>query len=242
MKRGLLWMLALLLVVAFVGLGRWQLGRAQEKQALLAANAKVLSERRATPLDRVARAPAQALDWIETAGAFDARDALLLDNQTRGGRAGVRVYRVFVPHRAAPLLVDLGWLPLPGDRVLPAVPRPEGELVLRGLLAPPPSAGLALGGGIERREHAWLLTRVDIAAIGAAVERPLLARVLRLDPALQLPGLPDYARDLDALANTLPPEKHRGYALQWFALAAGVAVAALVVGLRRERSVWKSAR
>ena len=41
------------------------------------------------------------------------------------------------------------------------------------------------------------------------------------------------ARDLDLLPNTLPPEKHRGYAFQWAALASAVLVIALVLGLRR---------
>ena len=58
------------------------------------------------------------------------------------------------------------------------------------------------------RWQAWLLTRVDIAALAAGLRLPLAPRVLRLDPALPL----GYARDLDVLPNTLPPERHRGYA------------------------------
>ena len=42
----------------------------------------------------------------------------------------------------------------------------------------------------------------------------------------------NYARDLELLPNTLPPEKHRGYALQWFGLAFATFVAALFVSLR----------
>jgi cytochrome oxidase assembly protein ShyY1 len=41
-----------------------------------------------------------------------------------------------------------------------------------------------------------------------------------------------YARDLELLPNTLPPERHRGYALQWFGLAFATLVAALFVTLR----------
>ena len=60
---------------------------------------------------------------------------------------------------------------------------------------------------------------------------PLAPRVLRLDPALPL----GYDRDLELLANTLPPEKHRGYALQWFALELAVFVTALILTFRRSR-------
>jgi cytochrome oxidase assembly protein ShyY1 len=54
---------------------------------------------------------------------------------------------------------------------------------------------------------------------------------LRLDPALPL----GYQRDLDVLPNTLPPERHRGYAVQWFGLAVASLVTALVLTLRRKK-------
>jgi surfeit locus 1 family protein len=57
----------------------------------------------------------------------------------------------------------------------------------------------------------------------------LAPRVLRLDPALAI----GYARDLDVLPNTLPPERHRGYALQWFGLALLTFLFALYLGFRR---------
>ncbi|WP_277872353.1 SURF1 family cytochrome oxidase biogenesis protein, partial [Vulcaniibacterium tengchongense] len=119
-------------------------------------------------------------------------------------------------------------------RRLPAVPRPAGPQRLRGLLAPPPSTGLALGPALAREGEAWLMTRVDMAAIAQAtgLERMPAPRVLRLDPGLPL----GYARDLRLLANTLPPERHRGYAVQWFALALTVLVVALVLSLRRRRA------
>jgi len=56
-------------------------------------------------------------------------------------------------------------------------------------------------------------------------------RVVRLDP--KLPG--GYARDLDILPNTLPPERHLGYAVQWWALSIAVLVTALVLTFRKPR-------
>ena len=67
-------------------------------------------------------------------------------------------------------------------------------------------------------------------ALGAAAAPS--PRVLRLDPDLPL----GYTRDLALLANTLPPDKHRGYALQWFALALAVLVTALVLSLRKKNA------
>lgn len=228
------WILAALVIALFVRLGLWQTHRAVEKEAMLDAAAKVLQRRDPQSLAAAGGAArAHTYDWATGSGQFDARDALLLDNQQRNGRAGVRAYRVFVPAQGGPLLVDLGWLPLGGDRKLPQVPRPEGTLQLRGLLAPPPSTGLALGPALGRDHEAWLMTRVDLAAIEKAtgLPAPLAPRVLRLDPAMKI----GYERDLALLANTLPPEQHRGYAVQWFALALAVLVTALILTFRKRR-------
>lgn len=228
------WSLAVAAMVLFAGLGRWQSHRAVEKQAMLDAAAQVLTTREVHPL-AAAHDPARVdrYDWAVGEGAFDARAPLLLDNQQRDGRVGVRVYRIFAPDDAGPLLVDLGWLPLPPSRELPQVPLPEGRMELRGLLAAPPSSGIRLGRGLVQVEEGWLLTRVDMGAIADAtgLSVPLAPRVLRLDPAMPL----GYERDLELLANTLPPDKHRGYAVQWFGLALAVLATALILTFRRRR-------
>ena len=228
------WTLAMVLAAGFASLGAWQLRRAVEKQAMLDAAVEVTTARTARTLGSAADPlRASEYDWAEGLGRFMARGPLWLDNQQRGGRVGVRVYKIFQPDIGVPLLVDLGWLPLAGDRAMPAVRVPSGPVELRGLLVPPPSAGIALGSGIARSDDGWLLTRIDLDAIRAAtgLSEPLAPRVLRLDPALPL----GYARDLELLANTLPPAKHRGYALQWFGLALAVLVTALILTFRRPR-------
>ena len=170
-------------------------------------------------------------EWASGTGEFADGAQWLLDNQQRDGRVGVRAYRVFVPDQGTPLLVDLGWLPVAGDRAMPTVERPTGRIALEGLLAPPPSGGIALGAGMARESGGWLMLRVELPAISAAAGTPLAARVLRLDPASPL----GYTRDLALLPNTLPPEKHRGYALQWFGLAAAVLATALILTFRTPR-------
>ncbi len=222
----------MLVIALFVRLGFWQSERGVEKQAMLDTATRVLDARQPVMLaaaadpDRV-----DTYDWAAGRGRFDQRDALLLDNQQRDGRSGVRAYRIFLPEQGGPLLVDLGWLPLGGARVLPVIERPEGTVELRGLLAPPPAVGIALGAALARDGDGWLMTRVDPGAIASVtgLSVPLAPRVLRLDPALPL----GFDRDLELLANTLPPAKHQGYAVQWFALALAVLVTALILTLRR---------
>jgi cytochrome oxidase assembly protein ShyY1 len=228
------WTAATLAIALFVNLGLWQSRRAVEKQAMLDAAAQVMATRTPQLLSLAGDAQrTRDYDWAVGSGAFDARGALLLDNQQRNGRAGVRVYRIFLPSQGGPMLVDLGWLPLAGDRTLPKIPQIAGPLELRGLLVPPPSTGLALGPALGKQGDAWLMTRVDLAAIAAetGLSTPLAPRVLRLDPALRI----GYERDLELLPNTLPPDQHRGYAVQWFALAAAVLATALILTFRKRR-------
>ncbi len=229
------WTLALLGIALFVNLGLWQSRRAVEKQAMLDAADRVLLERKARPLAVAGdRGRLHDYDWAEGAGEFDSRGVLLLDNQQHDGRAGVRAYRLFRPELGEVMLVDLGWLPLPDRQAMPDVPRPAGRQVLRGLVTAPPSAGLAMGPALAKQGEGWLLTRVDMDAIVAAtgLQAPLAPRVLRLDPDLPL----GYARDLALLPNTLPPDKHRGYAVQWFGLALAVLATALILTFRRPRT------
>jgi surfeit locus 1 family protein len=234
MTRALLWLLALTAVIAFVGLGRWQWGRAIEKEAMLAQRQAAMSAPPRALADELAETSA-VLVAVAGEGEFLDVPPVLLDNQRHAGRVGVRVYRVFLPSgTVTPLLVDLGWLALPGDRRLPVTAPIAGRQALRGLLAPPPSAGIEMGEPLQRQpDGRWLALRLDLARIAVALELPDLGpRVLRLDPALPI----GYPRDLDLLANTLSPEKHRGYAVQWWGLAAAVAAIALVLSLRRRHA------
>jgi len=235
-RRLLLWAVAALLVAGFSALGLWQLRRGEAKQAMLERAAGALRERRPLSFSAADLRDAQGYDWV--AGHARRADAplLLLDNQRRGQQVGVRVLAVLQPREGRPLLADFGWLPVPGNRDFPAVQLPTGELEVSGLLAPAPGAGLALGPAWTPevpagREPRWLLTRVDMPALSAALGLPLQPRVLRLDPALRV----GYARDLEVLPNTLPPERHRGYALQWFGLAFATACTALFMSLRPPR-------
>ena len=138
------------------------------------------------------------------------------------------------------LLVDLGWRALPPDRTLPEVPSPPSPVAVRGLLAPPPSAGLALGPAFSATGEPgrWLASRLPAEGLAAALGLPALPeRVLRLHPALPFGD----ERDLDLLPNTLPPQRHLGYAVQWFGLALTVLVVALVLEWRRRRAVVPAA-
>ncbi len=235
-RRGTLlgWTLALATIALFCALGMWQLDRGAQKRTMLAASKKVLDEREPAPLAAASDAArVRDYDWAAGAGRFLDAPAVLLDNQTRAGRPGIRVYRAFQPDSgAAPLLVELGWLPLPGDRRLPKTDAPRGPIRVAGLLAPPPSAGIVRAAVAAQADGSLLTIGMQRDALAGALKLPALApRVLKLDPALPF----GHTRDLDILPNTLPPQRHLGYAVQWFGLALAVLITALVLTLRRRR-------
>lgn len=230
-----LWVLAVLVIALFTRLGFWQLDRMHQKQAMLDATAQVMRDRHALPLATAADARhAGGYDWSAGNGRFADLPAILLDNQERNGHQGVRVYRVFVPASGtAPLLVELGWLPLPGNRKMPVVAQVQGEQQIVGLLAPPPTPGIVQARAVPQPGGTLLTIGLDMPVLRDALHLPKLApRILKLDPALPL----GYPRDLDILPNTLPPQRHLGYAVQWFGLALTVLVTALILTFRTPKS------
>jgi cytochrome oxidase assembly protein ShyY1 len=224
------WVLALVAMTVFCLLGCWQLQRMQQKQALLQAQAMAAAQP-STTLSR-ALAAAGPVHGISDHGRF-LPGLVLLDNQMRHGRAGVKVYRPFRSDEGVVLLVDLGWRALPADRTLPQIPPPPSPVAVRGLLAPAPAPGLAVGPvSIPAGPQRWLASRLQADALAPLLGLAgLPTRVLRLDPALPFGD----ERDLDLLPNTLPPQRHLGYAVQWFGLALTVLVVALVLEWRRRR-------
>ena len=235
----LLWVFAICAIAVFARLGVWQLARAEEKRAMLAKAERALNDRRPQPLAFIASAARGGeYDWIEVRGRFADAPAVLLDNQQRVGKVGVRAYRVFLPDRGAPVLVELGWIALPGDRTMPDVPRDADRTALAGLLLPPPGRGLDVGPPASQPGGALLATAMDMPALRQALQVPTLApRVLRPQPEAGF----GFERDFDILPNTLPPQRHVGYAVQWFGLACAVLVTAVLLSWQRRRRLVREA-
>lgn len=225
-KRYLLASAGLLLVLGFASLSSWQFGRAGQKQAWLD---QVEAARGAAPqaLAAAVAAPESAAVPVAVRGEIELRTnpRLLLDNQQREGRVGLREYALVraVGGDERWFLADLGWLPIAADRRLPTLDALPARLEAQGLLTELPGQGLRLAPNPVATGPVALLNYLDVDELSQQTGLRLLPRLLRLDPALSI----GHARDLDVLPNTLPPDKHRGYALQW----AGLALAALVTTL-----------
>ncbi len=219
-RRWLVTAAAALGVLLTARLGWWQLDRAAQKTALAEA-----IERRATlpPLDadHLPRSAAQADEELQRPvrlrGRWLVQHTVFLDNRAQRGRAG---FIVVTPLLLAPgdaVLVQRGWAPRDFvDRTrLPVVPSAAGEVTVSGRISWPPSPLMAFGddgAGVLRQN-------LQIAAFAREIGTAL--RPLSIQQTAES-GPPDgLQRDW-----ALPPSdvgKHRGYAAQWFALAALIA-------------------
>lgn len=234
----LLWgVVALAVAGGFASLGFWQYGRAGEKQRWLDGYAAAMDAPPKVLSDALIEPPPEVPVRIQGGIAFfpDA-PVLLLDNQQRDGRIGVRAYAMAAATNGkVPMLVELGWLPMSADRTLPPVVVPAGAQHIQGLLLPWPGQGLRLAENPWKREgeggDAVLLTYLDRDEISQNIGARPYHAVLQPDPALAL----GYVRDAGTLPNTLPPERHRGYAVQWWGLSFTVIVVYLLLALRQRK-------
>ena len=223
-------LLVLALLPALCALGGWQLQRAAEKRALLAAAASASA---APPLAvaELERLDAPAFRRVRLQGRFDAAHSLLLDNRQRGGRPGVELLQPFLDRPSGRwLLVNRGWLPWPDRRTPPAFATPDGELSLLASVYRPPGAAFLLGDGAPGTGWPRLVNAVDGTLLWRELGRAGPAVELRLAP-----GPASYLGDWPLAS--IGPERHLGYAVQWFALAATLLGLYLWFGVRQAREV-----
>lgn len=227
-RRHLAWGLAALGLLATLGLGRWQLDRAAQKEAISAAwqareHEPLLVGAAALPRD-AATALAQAYRRVRLQGVWDAAHTVYLDNRPLGERAGFWVYTPLrlgeAQGAAAPrdaVLVQRGWIPRHAEQRETMAPfRTEGgPIELVGHLGPFPGTRMALGpeaaGPIRQN-----LDPTGLAAATGLELRPVL--VVQDDDGLDTPGADGLIRAWERPRSDV--HKHYAYAAQWFAMAA----------------------
>lgn len=224
-------LLATLVVMATCGwLGLWQLDRAAEKADW---QTRMATRDAAAPqtLPELLARPDPAHYPVHFTGTPDNAHTILLDNRVLDGVAG---YYVLTPVRAesgTTVLVNRGWLPRGRDRqTLPAVAPLPDPVTVRGH-AYVPGAAFTLDSS-QPRPVSWPLRvqSIDLAALSDALGRSLAPFEVRvaadqeLETGEQMPRLWHDAR--------LGPERHRAYAVQWFAMAGAVLLIFLFASLR----------
>ncbi|MCB1777482.1 MAG: SURF1 family protein [Candidatus Competibacteraceae bacterium] len=224
----------LLLLPILLSLGFWQLNRARQKAELQTSFAE---QSRQAPVLLKHLNPADPGNYyrrVIVTGRYDNARQLLLDNQLRDGQPG---YQVFTPFKRADgeaILVNRGWTPLGESRqVLPDITVTNELVTVNGRIAQPANPGIRLGepGGADRN---WprVIQYVDYQPLSAILGYPLKPAVILLDPEADQ----GYWRDWQPTFGGFGPERHQGYAVQWFALSAALVILYIAAGIRREPS------
>lgn len=227
------WWLALLAVLGigfFCFLGTWQLSRAYQKETLL-SNFQARMQKNPLKVDQLSQTGDLRFYLATLSGEFDNAHTLLLDNKTFHGQVGYQIYTPFhAEGLASPILVDRGFIPRGATRQhLPLIKPIQGRLQIKGLLNLPP-AYFALGDIFESKTFTWPLRvqYLELQELRTALPYDLFPYILSLTPTSS-------PYPIEWRIVITGPEKHRGYAFQWFALALTLLILFVALNWNRDR-------
>ena len=209
-------LLTALLLPLLLSLGFWQLRRAEEKLEL---QAQYTARQGELPVALERLNPEDDLQYrqVELAGHYDNAHNFLLDNRIHEGRVGYDLITPFLTDTQRVVLVNRGWLPQGATRAeLPAFEAIEGTRTVRGTVYVPVGEQFTLGVLNEGDTWPQVIQALDPVAAGtragyrAANVFPYSVRL-----ADGAPGV--LVRDWPVVS--MGPERHQGYAVQWFAMA-----------------------
>lgn len=220
---------AAIAVAIGLSLGQWQTRRAAEKIAI----EQKIQERQAAPALQLSDATSDPDDiefrHLSVKGEFLRDWPIYLDNRPHDGVAG---FYLLMPFKVADsqlhILVARGWIPRNvADRTkMPAIVTPGGQLQIEGVVRRDIGHVMQLGEVDAPRPHA-IVQNLDVAGFAAASGLQMSPMVLE-----QLTDTGDgLVRDWPVPSTGV--DKHRGYAFQWYGLAAMAFIFFVVTGIRR---------
>ncbi len=224
--RIVVWIAAAIGIAATISLGNWQTRRGDTKLAL---QAQADRAQQSAPVDMNSRASMEAVAAqlprkVTLTGVFDAAGTVYLDNRILNGVPGLYVITpVIVADGLPAVLVDRGWMARDmGDRTrVAAPPPPAGRVSVEGIAVARPSMLFELGDSSQRKVPG-IWHNLDYAAYeqiyqqvgGRSVARFVVRQVGNTQAGLRA----EWPQPASGV------EKHRGYAFQWYSLAAAIAI------------------
>lgn len=244
-------------------LGLWQLDRRnvkltynQEVTSFLATHNAPLAYSNA--LSAFKDKGRQASDVSTTiTGQFSEHTPVIYhDNRVHNMQAGLHALALFEPENQSlpPVLINLGWLPWPvtGRPNLPSLSLPDGTVTLQGkLFAPNPETWTLEHIPPRPEARSWLIQKLDLSIIAKQIAPNLAPFTLRLQPETELSipvdlAMPPHTETAQQVypirafkATTdwaMTPDKHMGYAVQWFVMSLVLTGIYLGVNLKRRNT------
>jgi len=212
---------ASIMTPVLIFLGIWQLQRAEEKQQIIDKQPREGIEY-FIDINDVSNGD-QSIDWsyrmVSVSGSYSVDEHLLLDNRTRNGVVGYEVISLFKIDNGKHVLVNRGWVKAPPYRdQLPAI---RSDLLdtlvsvtIKGSIYAPSSRVFTLSE--EHIPQGWpkRIQALDIKALSKALGEDIHPFTVRLSDDNQPGALQTGWKVFQML-----PDKHIGYAVQWFSLA-----------------------
>jgi surfeit locus 1 family protein len=217
-------LVVVLLLPLLLFLGCWQWHRAEAKQQLLDQFAA-----------RSQQAPQPLADYepiytrVQVTGHFDNQHLILLDNRIVNHQPGYDVLAPFIPEGGqGAVLVNLGWAPLSqAKKIVESAPVGNSRVTITGL-AQPPEHNLVLAHPEADLSWPLLVEEIRLNVLSSLLNRPLHPFILLLSSTGGL--VPHWG-----IVTSVTPARHRGYAVQWFALALALMILYLKLNIRRNR-------
>ena len=213
-----IWLVITLLVFSLlIKLGIWQSNRAIEK------------EQRLTRIEALTRSEPQDLSVllkkmdnnelmlndipVRLKGRFEPDILFLLDNQPNQRKLGYKVYQVF-NHNELKVLVNLGWVAGSVNRKeLPDIEALEGDFEFVGNIRYIDIGVMLTEQVFDQVSWPLRVQQIEINKFSRLINTQLLPFAVFLDKKEAV----GYEKNWQPVV--MPPEKHWGYAFQWFSLA-----------------------
>lgn len=210
-------------------LGIWQLNRAEEKRTILEnwagqqAAETSLDEHSAVSLGDTVDSSIPQGKLVEFTGTFDVDHYWLQEGKIFQSQPGYLVLMRVTTTTGDNLIVNRGWVPAnPDRRILPAIIANQSLQNFKGRIRIPSEAPMTseTSNPLNQWPHRILELELDIMSMQAGVAlKPFIIDLVEDDP-----------NSFTVLKRKIPisPEKHLGYAVQWFMLATTLGILWLI--------------
>lgn len=215
-------------IIILCNLGAWQVRRADEKRHIIA---QFTSRQQLVPINLSHLNAMQAtLNYLplKASGRYDNQHQFLLDNKVHNRKVGFEVITPFITRNKQVLLVNRGWIIGNADRkTLPTIEPVNGTQQVVGLLKLSGKGFVLNDKEVPTTQWPRIIQKIDFSKLGKQLGSEVYPFVLRLDKG-QAHG---YVRDWKP--SIMKPQKHIGYAVQWFALAGALFLFYIFINVER---------
>ncbi len=214
-------LVVLLMIPSLIGLGIWQLNRADEKRMI---DKGVNEAQQKAPLNLNSfDSSKNGFDHeiyrsASLLGKYDQKVNFLLDNRTYKGRAGFHVLTPFILNNEKAVLINRGWITYKGERSnIPKITASENEATILGTIkkngksivlkeAPKSSPELI-------KKYPKVIQAISLSELSTELNYDLLPIIIQLNKSQE----DGFIREWQPYYGTV--DKHNAYAVQWFSMA-----------------------